>query len=153
MWPTRQCPRVGFPQGRRSAYRWLLRDNGAVANGVGTVMASRPEPSLDTLGEPLFDDSIRCRRCRTVVTHGEQAVERGGAHERTFRNPEGYSFTIRCFQDALGCFASGGLTAEATWFAGYQWCFAQCKGCEDHIGWWYVGSGPSFVALIATRLD
>lgn len=91
-------------------------------------------------------------RCRTELTSGSLAVRRGGAHQHTFRNPAGYSWTIRCFRDAGGCTSAGPFTAEATWFAGYQWCLALCATCGCHLGWWFVGSGPSFVGLIAPRI-
>ena len=86
------------------------------------------------------------------MTRGSLAVRRGGAHEHTFRNPAGYSWTIRCFRDASGCTPAGPFTAEATWFTGYQWCLALCATCGCHLCWWFVGSAPSFVALIAPRI-
>jgi hypothetical protein len=116
------------------------------------------DPELDDVVEDAVDverqqdDRIRCARCRAVVTRGALAVERGGAHEHTFRNPAGYSWTIRCFSDASGCTTAGAFTAEHTWFAGYEWCYAPCAMCGCHLGWWFVGSGPSFVALIAPRI-
>ncbi|HEX2041202.1 MAG TPA: cereblon family protein [Acidimicrobiales bacterium] len=110
------------------------------------------EVEADELVEPEHDDRIRCTQCRAVVTRGTLAVERDGAHEHTFRNPAGYSWTIRCFRDAGGCTSAGALTAEASWFAGYQWRYAVCATCGRHLGWWFVGSGPSFVALIARRV-
>ena len=79
-------------------------------------------------------------------------MRRAGAHEHTFRNPAGYSWTIACFRDAAGCRSLGELTTEATWFPGYAWCYALCARCERHIGWWYVGDEPPFVGLIVTRL-
>ena len=110
------------------------------------------EPETDQLVEPETDDRVRCGQCRTVVTRGALAVQRGGAHEHTFRNPAGYSWTVRCFRDASGCTTAGAFTSEATWFAGYAWCYAPCATCGYHLGWWFVGSGPSFVALIVPRL-
>jgi hypothetical protein len=124
----------------------------------GTLATTRSTtmPVEDTdLGEQVEverDDRVRCARCRAEVTTGALAVERGGAHQHTFRNPAGYSWTIRCFSDASGCTSAGAFTAEATWFAGYQWCFAVCATCGRHLGWWYVGSGPSFVGLITSRI-
>ena len=103
--------------------------------------------------EPETHDRVRCARCRAVITRGALAVRPGGAHEHTFRNPAGYSWTVRCFRDAAGCTTAGELSAEATWFAGYEWCFARCAACARHLGWWFVGSGPSFVALIAPRIN
>ena len=115
-------------------------------------MAPQQETTIEGEVEAFYDDRIRCLSCRTVVTNVELAVERSGAHQHLFRNPDGYSFHIRCFRDASGCASEGELTTAATWFPGYAWSFALCKGCEDHLGWWYVGSGPSFIALIATRI-
>jgi hypothetical protein len=127
---------------------------------MSCVQPSAPEPTtvpagdpqIDERSEPERDDRIRCAQCTQVVTAGALAVERGGAHEHTFRNPAGYSWTIRCFRDAQGCTSAGPLTAEASWFAGYQWSHALCSTCGRHLGWWFVGSGPSFVALIARRI-
>ena len=87
------------------------------------------------------------------MTRGALAVERNGGHEHTFRNPAGYSWTIRCFRDAPGCSTAGTLTPEATWFPGYQWCYAPCAACAQHLGWWFVGCGASFVALIVPRIS
>jgi hypothetical protein len=115
-----------------------------------TVPVSDPE-AVEDLDREL-DDRVRCAQCRAVVTRGALAVERGGAHEHTFRNPAGYSWTVRCFREASGCSAAGALTAEASWFAGYEWCYASCTACDRHLGWWFVGAGPSFVALIALRI-
>lgn len=98
------------------------------------------------------DDRVRCGQCRATLTFRELAVERGGAHEHTFRNPAGYSWTLRCFRDAAGCTSVGELTGEATWFAGYEWCLAQCASCGRQLGWWFVGDGPPFVGLIKTRI-
>ncbi|MDQ4098040.1 MAG: cereblon family protein [Actinomycetota bacterium] len=120
------------------------------------AMPSVTVPVVDVEGDPQVerepDDRVRCAQCRAVVTRGALAVERGGAHEHTFRNPAGYSWRIRCFRDASGCTSTGVFTREATWFAGYEWCLAVCAACTRHLGWWFVGSGPSFVALIAPRI-
>ncbi|MDQ4098297.1 MAG: cereblon family protein [Actinomycetota bacterium] len=113
-----------------------------------------PDTGLDAADdvEEQLDDRVRCAQCRALVTRGALAVARNGAHEHTFRNPAGYSWTIRCFRDASGCTATGALTSEASWFPGYEWCYAPCAACGRHLGWWFVGSGPSFVALIARRI-
>jgi hypothetical protein len=98
------------------------------------------------------DDTIACAQCATEVTRHSLAVRQGGGHEHTRRNPAGYSWTIACYRDAPGCASAGELTTEASWFAGYAWCYAACAGCRRHLGWWFVGTGPSFVALIVTRI-
>jgi hypothetical protein len=110
------------------------------------------DPDIEDVAEVERDDRVRCAQCRAVVTTGSLAVSRGGRHEHTFRNPAGYSWTVRCFRDASGCTSAGVLTPEATWFAGYEWCYAHCSTCGRHLGWWFVGSGPSFVALIVPRI-
>ena len=110
------------------------------------------DPEADERTRDELDDRILCGQCKAVVTRGALAVERAGAHEHTFRNPAGYSWTVRCFRDASGCTSAGAFTSEATWFAGHQWCYALCARCGHHLGWWFVGSSPSFVALIKPRI-
>ncbi|MEM9606361.1 MAG: cereblon family protein [Actinomycetota bacterium] len=96
-------------------------------------------------------DDVRCERCSAVVAHRSAAVVRAGRHVHTFRNPAGWSWTVRCFRDAPGCRSEGELTTDATWFPGHAWCFARCTSCGQHLGWWYVGAS-SFVGLIANRV-
>nr|QEO74230.1 hypothetical protein [uncultured bacterium] len=110
------------------------------------------DPEAGDLVQRERDDRVRCGQCRSVVTRGALAVERSGAHEHTFRNPAGYSWTVRCFRDASGCTSAGAFTSEASWFAGHDWCYAPCATCGRHLGWWFVGSGPSFVALVVARI-
>ncbi len=112
---------------------------------------SLPASSTDETTRTEPDDQIRCARCRADITTDTLAVRRG-AHEHTFRNPAGYSWTIGCFRDAAGCASEGEFTAQATWFAGYEWCFASCATCDRHLGWWFTGVGPSFAGLIVSRL-
>lgn len=116
------------------------------------MTAPTRHPETDEVVQQQGDDRIRCTQCHAVVTAADLAVPRGGAHEHTFRNPGGYSWTIRCFRDASGCISVGALADEATWFAGYAWCYAHCTSCARHLGWWFVGSGPSFVGLIVGRI-
>jgi hypothetical protein len=125
-------------------------------------MASPPAPSVAPVTTPEAtpsaatdtetDDHVRCAQCRAELTSRSLAVKRAGAHEHTFRNPAGYSWTIACYRDAAGCRSVGALTTEASWFPGYAWCYARCARCGRHIGWWFVGDEPSFVGLIVTRL-
>jgi hypothetical protein len=119
---------------------------------TGTRLVTVEAEQTDEAPESEHDDRVRCGQCQAVVTSGALAVERGGAHEHTFRNPAGYSWTIRCFRDASGCTSAGTFTSEATWFPGHEWCYAPCATCGRHLGWWFVGSGPSFVALIVPRI-
>ena len=111
------------------------------------------DPRAEETTRTELDDRVRCARCRAEITRGSLAVQRGGAHEHTFRNPAGYSWTIGCFRDASGCTSGGDFTDEASWFPGYEWAFAPCATCGRHLGWWFVGTGPSFVGLIVSRLS
>ncbi|MBT9583163.1 hypothetical protein IV102_07430 [bacterium] len=100
------------------------------------------------------EKAIVCRDCGHEITRHRSAIEVGGAHEHTFRNPGGYSFHVLCFGEAPGCLNAGQPSQEATWFAGYAWSFALCAACHGHLGWCYRGPGEpvQFAGLIATRL-
>lgn len=119
---------------------------------AATPSAVEVDPMVEQVTDPEIDDRVLCAQCRETVTARSLAIERAGAHEQTFRNPAGYSWTIACFRDASGCRATGELTTEASWFADYAWCYAECAQCSRHLGWWFVGRDPSFVGLIVTRL-
>lgn len=112
-------------------------------------------PAEQGIGEPWprVDPEVLCRACGHTITHPRHAIEVGGSHEHTFRNPAGYSFHVLCYAQAPGCLRVGSPTDEATWFPGYCWCYALCQGCRGHLGWWYLGpSDHRFAGLIATRL-
>lgn len=91
---------------------------------------------------------IRCKACDFEITTPSAAVQ---PHEHTFRNPFGYSFHVLCYSEAPGAADVGEPTSEASWFAGYDWSFAVCRQCNNHIGWWYRGK-TRFAGLIAQRL-
>lgn len=105
--------------------------------------------------DPLPDPEkvVRCRECGHAITRSREAIERGGGHEHTFRNPAGYSFHVVIYARAPGCVCAGRPTLEATWFPGFAWCFALCGECRHHLGWRYArGEQEAFFGLIATRL-
>lgn len=80
-------------------------------------------------------------------------MEVNGAHEHTFRNPAGYSFHVVCYSEAPGSLRAGEPTSLASWFPGYEWCYALCGECHTHLGWWFESRDEaSFAGLIATRL-
>ena len=105
------------------------------------------------VADPSATDAVTCRQCGTAITRQSLAVRPAGSHEHTHRNPAGYSWSIACYRRAFGCDSRGELRAEASWFDGYSWCYATCAACGRHLGWWFVGSGPSFAGLIVSRLD
>jgi hypothetical protein len=115
------------------------------------------EPANTSQAEPQVspDKVVRCRACGHSLTQRSKAIVINGSHEHTFRNPAGYSFHVMCFSDASGGQRAGEATSAASWFAGFDWCFALCGKCQTHVGWWYLGrdgSEESFAGLIATRL-
>ena len=132
----------------------------AALPGPGAPREAGPLPEAaevtEALPKPAADAMVRCRACAHGLTCRSLAVQVAGAHEHTFRNPAGYSFHVLCYADAEGCLHIGTPTAEASWFAGFDWCFALCAECHQHVGWWYLprdpGTGVAFAGLIATRL-
>lgn len=109
------------------------------------------EDVVERVTEQL-DDILRCLRCQHEVTARRHAVEIGGAHTHMFRNPAGWSFRIGCFSDAPGAVVAGVATYAHTWFPGYAWRLAHCRGCGTHLGWWFVGASDAFAGLVLTRL-
>lgn len=116
-----------------------------------------PTGDVDLSGETAgstatqVDDGILCARCRHRVTAGRHAIEAGGAHAHTFRNPAGWSYRVGCYADARGAAPTGPAISEHSWFPGYAWRLASCEGCGQHLGWWFVGP-DAFAGLILTRL-
>jgi hypothetical protein len=108
---------------------------------------------VEVVGAPAAraDDGIRCARCRHLVTAGRHAIEAGGSHTHTFRNPAGWSYQVGCYADAPGAAPVGPATTDHSWFPGYAWRLAHCDGSGRHLGWWFVG-GDAFAGLITTRL-
>ena len=114
---------------------------------------------LDTLAKEIVeadlreitDDAIYCAACGMLVTRGRWRIEQRAAHEHTVFNPAGVVFTILCFKDAPGTASQGTPSDEFTWFAGYRWSVAVCRGCSVHIGWRYDGADV-FFGLIKPRL-
>lgn len=110
-----------------------------------TTADLKPEPA------PRPDPSVLCRACSHSITNLRQAIEVGGSHEHTFRNPAGYSFHVLCYRQAPGALRTGAPTTLDTWFPGYAWTYALCQQCQVHLGWFFQGE-EGFAGLIATRL-
>lgn len=96
--------------------------------------------------------AILCRSCGRMITHEKNRLAVDGSHRHTFANPHGIVYEIGCFQSAPGCTHGGSLTAEFSWFAGFQWKIALCGGCLTHMGWLFVSSSSRFNGLILDRL-
>ncbi len=104
--------------------------------------------------EEKQDDSLFCARCGHLVTRAGWAARPEGGHERVCANPAGRMFQVVGFLEAPGAADRGAPTEEFTWFPGYAWNFAVCRGCGDHLGWRYTGDQdpPVFWGLIKDRL-
>lgn len=97
-------------------------------------------------------EAIFCRSCGLTVTSRDQKIGMQGSHRHTFFNPAGIVFELGCFRQAKGCFSAGEPTSEFTWFAGYVWSFALCRGCKSHLGWFFEKGNASFYGLILANL-
>jgi len=115
-------------------------------------------PDRDAAGTPDEDDEgrlIRCGACGRPVAAPAARTGVGGRHAHVFANPAGLVFEVGCFREAFGCRGEGPFVAAFSWFGGFAWQVAVCRGCEAHLGWRYRprdGSGPGFWGLILARL-
>ncbi len=118
----------------------------------GTFRARSAKPSRDRADDVQRTPRLLCRVCFTPITSEDHrvAVEGQAVHRRT--NPSGVTFTFGCYVEAPGARGTGAPTAEFSWFSGYVWSFALCRGCGEHLGWSFEGKPPAFFGLILERL-
>jgi hypothetical protein len=104
--------------------------------------------------EETEEPFLLCCRCLHPITPQSARIAINGAHQHTFANPHGIVFDIGCFQAAEGCAPVGASTDEFTWFSGYRWRVALCRGCMTHMGWQFTASsgGGRFYGLILDHL-
>ncbi|VVS91217.1 cereblon family protein [Desulfoluna spongiiphila] len=95
---------------------------------------------------------IVCATCGFPITRDNDRMEVGGSHTHGFANPHGLYYEIGCFAAAPGCAFSSDSSAEFSWFAGYRWRLAGCRGCGTHMGWLFESKTGSFVGLILAAL-
>jgi len=93
-----------------------------------------------------------CARCLHAITTASARIEMSGSHAHTFSNPHGFVFHIACFATAPGCQARSDSSTDFSWFPGYSWRVAVCRGCDEHLGWLFAGGDASFHGLIVDRL-
>ena len=110
-------------------------------------------PSEDDASELLEEENkkLLCTQCRNHVTSITETISVNGAQSHTFTNPAGVTYNILCYQVAPGCDVVGERTAEYSWFSGYEWQYAICKGCSEHMGWLFSNE-HAFFALISNKL-
>ena len=113
-----------------------LKTPAAPERGGGT------DPDSAVQEEVEDERLILCRECLFPITREEEQSEMAGAGQHTFANPAGIVFTIGCFS-----------AAEFTWFPGFDWRVAICRGCLTHLGWHFAApSGAAFWGLILDHL-
>ena len=93
-----------------------------------------------------------CAGCLHAITTASARIEMSDSHAHTFSNPHGFVFHIACFAAAPGCEARSDSSTEYSWFPGYAWRVAVCRGCGEHLGWLFAGGDVSFHGLIVDRL-
>jgi len=98
------------------------------------------------------DRRFICVFCGRTVAAPRDIIEVDGASVHEFANPDGVLFRICCFVKAEGCFASGDATGAHTWFRGYSWRYAHCRGCGVQLGWRYDSAASGFYGLILKHL-
>lgn len=145
MWTSSPC---------KSTCSNLIPADYALLRETGEHRAGRTAPGPGEAGQdeakPRF---LLCKACRAKITPEDARVEVQGRHVHVFCNPYGLVFEIGCFANAVGCVAYGLPSSEFTWFPGYEWQVALCRGCRAHLGWRYVGiHGGEFHGLILAHL-
>ena len=109
----------------------------------------------DARQESAHGGWLLCAACRGAVTPSDARIVVAGAHEHRFVNPHGIHYRIGCFDRAPGCAAHGAPTTAWSWFEGFAWLIAECRGCGTHLGWLFEPLEPSdapFFGLILARL-
>lgn len=93
-----------------------------------------------------------CGHCHHVICKREARTTFGDAFEHTFFNPHGILFQIGCFTQAPGTRLQGTPSNDFSWFPGFYWQAVSCRSCDQHLGWFFTGSGSAFYGLILPRL-
>ena len=96
-------------------------------------------------------EALHCTNCLHLITYTGSRTRVDGGHEHHFSNPQGEAFHIGCFRQAPGCRSQGIPTSRYSWFAGCRWSYAVCRGCNEHLGWYYTGQ-TAFYGLILLKL-
>lgn len=113
-----------------------------------------PGAKIETDVADEEDDAIYCAACGHLATRGRWRIAMNGDHRHTVFNPAGVVFRVVCFKEAPGVGAVGEPSGDFTWFRGYDWQVALCRGCNGHLGWQYAGEKEPqvFFGLIQTKL-
>jgi hypothetical protein len=118
-----------------------------------------PRDAIDLVTHTHVDEhsdgvAYYCARCGAFMTRARFGIRMNGEHEHVVFNPAGILFRVVCFTDAPGAVAVGNASDQFSWFKGFTWRIALCKGCGAHMGWMYEGGGAPavFFGLIRPML-
>ncbi|MCP5425988.1 MAG: hypothetical protein H6970_13120 [Gammaproteobacteria bacterium] len=130
----------------RDNSRWCL-DKQAVDPVLRKILDSVDEPHSQRPQR-----SLHCVPCGHRITPlaARISVRERSTHE--FANPHGIAYRIGCFREAPGVVREGTPTDYWSWFPGYRWQIALCRGCGQHLGWSFVSGTELFYGLILNRL-
>jgi len=113
----------------------------------------QPKRIVHSSQEDIEPNKVKycCAVCHQMITSESTAITVEGEHTHVKINPDSRKFLLRCFSAATGCRQTGQLTAYHSWFAGFNWQFAQCVQCSTQLGWYFDGVKP-FFGLITEQL-
>ena len=115
-------------------------------------LPGRPSSQAKDQEQKRLEEALYCKVCGKVVTFRRQELNVNGSFCHTFFNPAGIVFQLGCYKAAPGCNVAGIATSEFSWFKGYLWTFALCRGCDSHLGWFFDSGDAGFWGLILNRL-
>jgi len=101
--------------------------------------------------EEIEKHKVLCKKCLNTITSAHEKISINSEHEHTFKNPSGIIYRIVLYKNCPGCKLFGDFTGENTWFIGFDWNFAICNKCQNHLGWNYSGE-TTFYGLILANL-
>ncbi|HSV98488.1 MAG TPA: cereblon family protein [Spirochaetota bacterium] len=130
-------------------------------DGCAPLLAKQPgpdclPPGILPSGELNEKDSpgrrFVCVFCGETIAAPGDIIGVDGASVHDFANPGGVVFRICCFSRAGGCISAGAPTEAHTWFRGFAWRYAHCRGCGAQMGWRYESRHSGFYGLILKNL-
>lgn len=98
-------------------------------------------------------DYMYCAKCSHVIGRANDKIEVNGGFQHQLTNPAGITFSLGCFQDALGSSLAGDRHAADSWFPGFLWRYAACAQCSEHLGWYFDNADAFFYGLILDRVQ
>jgi hypothetical protein len=115
-------------------------------------LPGRPSLDVKEQEQKRLEDALYCKFCGRAITSRLQELTVNGSLCHTFFNPAGIVFELGCYKTAPGCSVVGTPTSEFSWFKGYFWTFALCRGCGSHLGWFFDSGDTAFWGLILNKL-